>query len=236
MTNNTFIIYHQSLGEVMVTLNPRATRISGRWKLGKVHITAPSSVSKVRLEQAIDSIAQKLIDRKTIFSYSENQVISSEDITFAIVRQNFRPDSIIISPALPVTKIQIGEKIDIKSQTATVAISKALTNAAFRFAPTLLLPRAKELALSVGKSPAAWKIGKGVRTLGTCNSQKVITLSSTLVFMPQELRDYIVFHELAHLTEMNHSSAFHRLCNSYCSGKEALLRAKLRAFNYPILR
>lgn len=236
MTTHTFIIYHPSLGEVNVTLNPRATRITGRWKLGKVSVTAPHGISEKRLNQAIDSIARKLLDRKTTFAYSENQTISSDDITFALVRQSFRPDSILISPALPVTKIQIGNNIDLSSQSATVAISKVLTSVAHRFAPTLLLPRARELSLAVGISPAAWKIGRGVRTLGTCSASKVITLSSTLVFLPRELRDYVVFHELAHLTEMNHSAAFHSLCNLYCSGREAELRAKLRGFRYPILR
>ncbi|MDE6651830.1 MAG: M48 family metallopeptidase [Paramuribaculum sp.] len=236
MTPHTYIINHPSLGEVTVTLNPRAKRISGRWKLGKVLITAPASVSDKRLEQAIDSLSQKLIERKSTFKYSENQIINSEDISFAIIRQNFRPDSIIVSPALPVTKIQVGSNIDLYSHSATVAISKALNSAAYRFAPTILLPRAKALALSVGANPAGWKIGKGLRTLGTCSSTRIITLSSTLVFMPQELRDYIVFHELAHLSEMNHSAAFHSICNRYCKGREAELRAKLKNFPYPVLR
>ncbi|MDE6048364.1 MAG: M48 family metallopeptidase, partial [Paramuribaculum sp.] len=236
MTSHTYIIYHPTLGDVTIKLNPRATRISGRWKMGKVVVTAPVGVSPQRLQQALEAIAHKLIARKTEFRYHDGQIITCPDIAFSITRQSFKPDNIIVNPALPETKIQLGTNIDIEAQTTTAAISKVLTNVAYRFANTLILPRAKALAHALGTRPQAWRIGRGLRTLGTCSSKQIITLSSTLVFMPVELRDYIVCHELAHLTEMNHSAAFHRLCNMYCNGREAELRAKLKNFPYPVLR
>jgi hypothetical protein len=55
-----------------------------------------------------------------------------------------------------------------------------------------------------------------------------------LVFLQQELRDYIVWHELAHLTHMNHSADFHALCNSYCGGREKDMREKLRLVRWPL--
>lgn len=57
-----------------------------------------------------------------------------------------------------------------------------------------------------------------------------------LVFLPQELRDYIICHELAHLSEMNHSPRFHALLDSYLDGREAMLAARLRAYSWPVLR
>ncbi len=34
---------------------------------------------------------------------------------------------------------------------------------------------------------------------------------------------------------MNHSAAFHELCNAYCDGREAELQRRLRAWRFPLL-
>ena len=89
---------------------------------------------------------------------------------------------------------------------------------------------ARRFSLSVNEV----RIGKGSRILGHCSRVGVITISAYVLFFPSHLRQYIVCHELAHLTHFNHSEAFHQLCNRYCEGNEKSWSQEVRNFRFPI--
>lgn len=46
---------------------------------------------------------------------------------------------------------------------------------------------------------------------GSCSSRKILTFNYKIVFLPKELQDYIIVHELCHIQEMNHSYKFWNL-------------------------
>ncbi|MBR5030335.1 MAG: M48 family metallopeptidase, partial [Muribaculaceae bacterium] len=87
-----------------------------------------------------------------------------------------------------------------------------------------------------GVAPERFEIGRGLRKLGHCTPKRVIQLSGNLIFLPTDLIEYIVCHELAHLTHMNHSPQFHALVDKYLMGREKALERKLRAFQWPVIR
>ena len=46
---------------------------------------------------------------------------------------------------------------------------------------------------------------------GSCSSQTNLNFSSRLLFAPDDVQDYVIIHELAHLIELNHSNRFWKL-------------------------
>lgn len=46
---------------------------------------------------------------------------------------------------------------------------------------------------------------------GSCSGRGTINLSTRLLFAPEDVQNYVIIHELAHLQEMNHSDKFWRL-------------------------
>ncbi|BCD59421.1 MULTISPECIES: M48 family metallopeptidase [unclassified Nitratiruptor] len=58
------------------------------------------------------------------------------------------------------------------------------------------------------------KITGAKKRWGSCTSKRNINFSYRVVMLPPDLIDYIIVHELSHLTYMNHSKAFWSLVHS----------------------
>ena len=50
---------------------------------------------------------------------------------------------------------------------------------------------------------------------GSCSAHSNVNLSTRLLFAPEEVQDYVILHELAHLVELNHSDQFWALVERY---------------------
>lgn len=62
---------------------------------------------------------------------------------------------------------------------------------------------------------------------GSCSRQKNLNFNYKLLWLPAELQDYIIVHELCHLREMNHSKRFWTLV-AQTLPEYNILRKKLR--------
>ncbi len=82
--------------------------------------------------------------------------------------------------------------------------------AALRAAAAAYIPaRVAHFAAVMGVTPAAVKINAAQKRFGSCSSKGSLNFSCRVMAYPPEAIDYVVVHELAHLTYMNHGAAFY---------------------------
>lgn len=230
-------LFHPELGLLRISMRRNATRISARFHNGKVLVIVPPDVDGDILYRAIEEMKPGLLAHVPPVKFEIGQsILTDGGPTFHIERHAPLGPMLRIVRCPDGAVVRIGDRVDLSSPDVPGRISRLLIHGAYCFAPDVLLPRAREIAASLGLSPASWSISRGHKVLGHCSADGNIALSAIGIFLPRELRDYIVCHELAHLTEMNHSPRFHRLCDSYLGGREAELSRRLNTFVWPILR
>ena len=82
-------------------------------------------------------------------------------------------------------------------------------------AEQLLIERLNIWAEITGLYPSACVIKKYRARWGSCNSKGVVSLNYWLMSCPVDVIDYVVVHELCHLTYLDHSPNFWRLVSHY---------------------
>jgi len=88
-----------------------------------------------------------------------------------------------------------------------------------RFAKDALTCRVAYHAKRLGLEYGALSVRDQSSRWGSCSARRGISLNWRLVLLRPELQDYVILHELAHLTEMNHSRRFWALLDQYDRGR-----------------
>ena len=81
-------------------------------------------------------------------------------------------------------------------------------------AKQLLANRVAHYARQMGVAPAAVRVTSARTRWGSCSSANSINFSWRLVMADDDVIDYVVVHELAHIIEHNHSDRFWRVVES----------------------
>ena len=230
-------IEDEEFGKVYVELRRGMTSVRFTYHTdGNLLMRAPMGVKVSDLQRMIDDNREQLrrLPRPEVVSFQFGQIIECFRCRVVIEPQHTHPGYILNHWEGDTLHLQPHESADLDDESIKRTISKVISRAMEDRARMTLLPFARQVANELGLQPAGFEVGRGMRKLGHCTKGHVIQLSRNLMFLPEPLVRYIICHELAHLTHMNHSPKFHALCNHYCGGKEKELERQLRQFHFPI--
>lgn len=232
----------KEFGSVQIMTRVGMRRASMRWTDGRLRIGMPPEVAnRLSVARLIDRNRERLRSLRDISSVGAplavGQRIECFGCAITIKEQNRAPRLLLFGyDGDPEYTISIPTGVDLTDRNVHRSVTNALLKMMEHGAREYLLPYARQVAGRLGLKPAGFEVGRGMRKLGHCTTGKVIQLSRAVMMLPPDLVDLVICHELAHLTHMDHSAAFHALCNSYLGGRERSLDKRLRSFNWPVRR
>jgi len=218
--------------DVTLRANQRAKRIILRIdKRGDgVVLTVPSGTSHNKAMEFAASqgpwIWQQLAKQPDQIKLAVGQVIPVRGVAHMIVARTDRRTPVWSEPAVSKTRFQhdaenLSDEKDlyvtgdeqhharrIKDWLKKQA-REDLTSAAFSYADKM---DSKVRRISIRDTSSRW---------GSCSSNGSLSFSWRLIFAPPYVLDYVAAHEVAHLTEMNHSPAFWALVERHCPATTA---------------
>lgn len=129
---------------------------------------------------------------------------SGEQLTVRIIAKQSGRSDYSFDEGGAVVLFRLREKTEAELRRIVRSFAKdALTCRTFFHAKRLELEFA---SLTVRDQASRW---------GSCSARRGISLNWRLILLPVELQDYVILHELAHLSEMNHSARFWALLDQY---------------------
>ena len=231
-------IEDKEFGKIYVELRRGMTSVRFTYQAdGNLLMRAPLGVKVADLQRMVDVNRERLrrLPQPQSVEFSFGQVIDCFGCRVVIESQHTHPGYILNRWEGDMLHVCPHECADLDDESVKRTISKVISRAMEVKAVQVLLPYARQVADELDLQSAGFEVGRGMRKLGHCTTKKVIQLSRNLMFYPEELIRYVICHELAHLTPMNHSPQFHALCDQYCNGKEKDLEKQLRHFRLPIV-
>ncbi len=120
-----------------------------------------------------------------------------------------------LDPEAPPVTIADGE---IRVRGDPVHLPRRMRDHLVTLAREELARRARPLAARIGRKISRVSVRDTKSRWGSCSAKGNLSFSWRLIFAPEEVVDYVVAHEVAHLAEMNHGPRFWRLVDSLAPG------------------
>ena len=191
---------------VSIRVNPRARRLLLRVDASsrQVELVLPPGVAAEHglkfLAAQRGWIARRLETLPVAVPFADGAIVPVFGVLHRIGRET--------DPAAPPVAIRDGE---IRVRGDPAHLSRRVKDHLAGLARVELTRRARLCAARIGRPIARVGVRDTRSRWGSCSAKGALSFSWRLVLMPEDVVDYVVAHEVAHLMEMNHGPRFWRL-------------------------
>jgi predicted metal-dependent hydrolase len=229
---NTRNLEIEGIGQVNITRRRGTKRISMRVKPdGSVTVSHPWFASQ---KEVLDFVVQhtdwirthqhKMTEKRFYYTLNSTIETKSHSIQILPIEKGKLQAALKGNPVI----LTIPADHDTESEQVQKFIKKVVTEVCRIEARDYLPERTRQLALQFGFTYQKVFIKNLKSKWGSCSSNGNINLNLSLMFLPNNLIDYIILHELAHTREHNHGEGFWKLLNTITDGKARLLDREIR--------
>jgi hypothetical protein len=196
-----------------IRVSPRARRVGLRIDAAarRVELVLPRGVSAELglrfLREKRGWVAARLEALPRQVPFAEGAVVPVLGVPHRICRS--------LDPAAPLVAVAEGE---IRVRGDPLHLPRRVREHLAALALTELGRRARPLALSIGRRVVRVGVRDTKSRWGSCSASGHLSFSWRLILAPEEVLDYVVAHEVAHLAEMNHGRHFWRLVERLAPG------------------
>jgi len=179
---------------------------------GGIEVRAPMRVSKREIEEFITSkekwilknisLQQKQENKRESFKLNYGDIVTCQGYEFVLT-------------AVDSKHVRFeGENFNIPQGLTPEEIKKACVKLYKHMATNILAYKTHILAEEMSVEPTDVKINSAKRRWGSCSAKGNINFSWRLIMADEDVTDYVIVHELAHLIELNHSKRFWAIVES----------------------
>lgn len=221
----------KELGKIIVKPNVRAKRIIARKKSGHIQLTVPLGFKLKRLTSVLDEMRPRLVKIKPVQSQLivEDSVLETFSFTARLSRTHLVKNVKMRLKNGELT-VFIPSDLDLENTNSQHVVKEMIRHALRHEAKRILPEKTHKFAQKLNLHITDVKINKSVSRWGSCSRKKSINFSLFLLLLPEKYIDYVVFHELAHTVELNHSEKFWKLLDSFCGEDAKAISRSLRQY------
>lgn len=216
------------IGEIKLTKRSGTKRLKLRLShKGEVVVSMPTwlpfKAGEKFAESHRDWIEKHRVEPKLLLP---NQTIGKTHTLLFAVTDSTKP-SVKVNESFVTVNVPVGMTVKTGSvqEAALRGVRKAL-----KLQEPYLEERLIEISSTTGLKYRTSRYGFMKSRWGSCRSDKTITLNYHLLYLADDLIDYVIIHELSHTKHMNHSSDFWSLVESF-SPNYKQLRKSVKKFN-----